>query len=288
VTSNWSNTLPTQLTVIDLHGNVLAAKKRADVFEVKAGPIGFAAICTANSVELVAGDLGTAKVISTYQNKMPVCGIDGLSPSRTAIGVHTYGDSPKSFARHRLFRAESSQPIAEEQLEKGRSLAGITDSGYAICTAVGYHTCAQLTVDGTAWRINSTEEPPRDNFFLSADELLLSPGRGDRALTSMSPDGKRSQAANLHGFQPPFVNSESVAISAVAPRRILYFATGCYFGDFDDCYGLFYHQFVVFDPHMNQPLFHHNANADSMPVISPNGHIVAALDKTKLHIYQIP
>jgi hypothetical protein len=239
-------------------------------------------------VELVPGDLGSARVISTYQRKVPVCGIDGLSPSRTAISVRNYGDAPKSFARHRLVQVESSEPIAEEQLEKGRSLAGITDSGYAICIAVEHRKCAQLTVDGTEWKVNSLDEQHRDSFFLSPDELLLPPSTGDKALISLSPDGKRSQAANLHGFQPPFVDTQEVEISAAAPRRILYFVTGCYLGDFDDCYGLFYHRFVVFDSQTHQPLFHHGANADSVPIISPNGHIVAVLDKTKLHVYRIP
>lgn len=216
--SNWSSALPTQFTVIDLHGAVLSTKTRSDVYATKAGPIGYVAVCTESSLELVSGDLGTARVISTRPNS----DIDGLSPSRTAISVRDFGDSPKSFARHRLIQANSEKPIAEQQFGKGDSLAGITDSGYAVCTSVGHHGCEQLMVDGSAWAVGIPEGTSHhQGLFLSPNQLLLPPlWRTEKTLMSLFRDGKQEQVVNLRGYQPPNVDNPSVQISATTPRRI--------------------------------------------------------------------
>jgi hypothetical protein len=287
--SNWSNGLQTQLTVIDLHGAVLASKTRPDVYEMKAGPIGYAAVCTENSLELVSGDLDTAKVISSSPSKFSPCfNIDGLSPSRRAISVRDFGGLHKSFARHRLIDPKSEQPIAEQQFGKGDSLAGITDSGYAVCTLAKYRGCEQLTVDGSPWIVGVPVAVSHRGFFVSPNQLLLPPYQTQPALMSLFPNGEREQVVDLRGFQPPNVDSESVEISATNPRRILYSATGCYLGDFDDCYGFSFGRIVVFDPQTHQALFQQKIGRDTTSILSPNGHTVVVLDKTKLHIYMIP
>jgi hypothetical protein len=53
--SDWSNALQTQLTVIDLHGTLLATKRRPGIYRMTAGPVGYAAVCTESSLELVSG-----------------------------------------------------------------------------------------------------------------------------------------------------------------------------------------------------------------------------------------
>lgn len=287
--SNWSNALQTQLTVIDLHGAVLATKTRPDVYAMRAGPIGYAAVCTESSLDLVSGDLSTARVVSIRHDKFSPCSdIKGLSPSRRAISVRDFGESPKSFARHRLIDAKSEKPIAEQQFGKGDYLAGITDSGYAVCTSVGHQVCEQLTVDGSAWVVGFHGVVSHQGLFLTPSELLLPPLRTEKALISVFPDGKQEQVANLREFQPPNVDNSSVQISATNPRRILYSATGCYIGDFDDCYGFIFERVVVFDPQTHQALFKQKVGRDAISILSPNGHTVLVLDKTKLHIYMIP
>jgi hypothetical protein len=284
---NWSDGLKTQLTVVDLHGAVLATKTRPDVYSMRAAPIGYVAICTENSLELVSGALNTTKVISTRRSKVNPCfGIDGLSPSRTAISVRDFDDSPKSFARHRLIDPRLDQPVAEQQFVKGESLAGISDSGYAVCTSAGHVLCNVLTVGGTAWSIGGGSS--KRGMFLSPSQLLLDPSRTEKALVSLFPDGKREQTADLREIQPPNVDGESVQISAASPRRILYSATGCYLGDFDDCYGFVFERVAVFDPQTRGLLFKQKAGRDATSILSPNGHTVVVLDKTKLHIYTIP
>ena len=95
--SNWSNALQMQLTVIDLHGAVLATKTRPNVYAMRAGPIGYATVCTEGSLELVSADLSTARVISIRPSKFSPCSdIDGLSPSRTAISVRDFDEAPQS------------------------------------------------------------------------------------------------------------------------------------------------------------------------------------------------
>jgi hypothetical protein len=282
--SNWSSALNTQLTVIDLHGAVLATKARPDVYGIEAGPIGFAAVCTATSLELISSDLNTARVISTRPSKISPCsGIDGLSPSRTAISVRDFDENPKSGTLHRLIVATSDQPLAEQQISKPNFLAGITDSGYGVC--VEHEGCAQLTVDGKVWAGRGGDGR---GLFLSPNQMLLPLEPGDKVLMLRFPDGRRERVADLRGLAPPNVDNPSVQISAVVPRRILYAATGCYIGDFDDCYAFTIGRVVMLDPQTHQTLFKQKVSQGAKSILSPNGHSVVVLDKTKLEIYKIP
>jgi hypothetical protein len=268
---------------------VLATKTRPDIYAVKAGPIGYATVCTPSSLELVSADLNTAKVISSRYSKVSPClDIDGLSPSRTAISIRDFDDAPKSFARHQLLGTLSEHPLAEQQFEKGQSLAGITDSGYAVCSTAGFHGCERLIVAGTLWTsgpLTGTPATGTRGLFLSSNLLLLNEGK---ALMSLSPDGRLEQLIDLHGSQPPHLDTSEIEISAATPRRILYSAKGCYIGDFDDCYAFYVGRIAVFDPHTHQCLFKRQIGGHATALISPDGHTVAVLDKTKLQIYKIP
>lgn len=286
--SNWLNALQTQLTVIDLHGAVLATKRRPDIYGMKAGPLGYAAVCTENSLELVSGDLGTARVIPTSPSKFSPCtDIDGLSPSRTAISLRAFDGSPKSFARRRLFDPRLEKPIAEQQFGKSESLAGISDSGYAICTSAGHHDCEHLVVNGSAWAVGVPAGASRRGLLLLPNQMIFLPWP-EKALMSLFPDGKQEEIADLRGFRPPNVDNSSIQISATSPRRILYSATGCYLGDFDDCYAFIFQQLVVFDPQTHQALFRKKVGGEATAILSPDGHTVVVLEKTKLNIYMIP
>lgn len=281
--STWSNALETQLTVIDLRGVVLATK-RLELYAIYAGPIGFAVVCKTTSLELISGDLNMAKVLSTYPVKISPCsGVDGLSPSRTAISVRDFGDDPKAGTLHSLLTAMSDRPLTEQRISKPDFLAGITDSGYAVC--VEHEGCAQLTVEGKVWAGHGGDGK---GLFLSPDQMLLPLNPGEKLLMSRFPDGRREQVFDLHGFAPPNVDNPSIQISATLPRRILYAATGCYLGDFDDCYAFTFGRVVVVDPQIHQALFKKNVNQGAEPILSPDGHTVVVLDKTKLDIYKIP
>lgn len=287
--TNWSKVSPMQLTVVDLHGNVLASKTRQNVYAMRAGPLGYAVACGENSLELLSGELNTTRTLSTGPDKMGHCGgIDGLSPSRTAISIRDFGDSPKSFARHRLFRADLEQPIADRQLEKGDHLSAITDSGYAVCRSVEHRRCEQLTVNGVLWPGGGPQIASDHALLLSPNQLLLHPDRTDKALMSLSPNGNLEHIVDLRELQPPNVDLENIQISAVAPPRILYFASGCYLGDFDDCYGLNFQRIAVFDSQTHQLLFEEKVGRNATPIISPNGHTIAVLDGSKLQISTIP
>jgi hypothetical protein len=286
---NWSNELETQLTVIDLDGTVLATKRRSDIYAIRAGPIGYAAVCTASSLELVSGDLGTTRTIPTRPDKFSPCtDIDGISPSRTAISVRDFDESPKAFARHRLIDPKSEKPVIEQQFGKGESLAGITDSGYAVCTSAGGYYCEHLIVNGGAWRTGVSEGASRQGLFLSPNQMLFLPRWNVKTLMSLSPEGKQQQELDLRGFYPPNIDNSSIQISAANPRRILYSATGCYLGDFDDCYAFIFQQIVVFEPQTQQALFKKKVGGEATVILSPNGHTVGVLEKNKLHIYMIP
>jgi hypothetical protein len=286
---NWSSELETQLTVIGLDGKVLASKRRSDVYAMRAGPVGYSVVCTASTLELVSPDLVTTKVIPTRPGKFSPCtDIDGLSPSRTAIGVRDFDGPSKSLARHRLIDPKSEKPIDEQQLGKGETIGGITDSGYAICSSKGLHDCEHLVVNGISWGVGSPDGAPPRGVFLSPEQMLFFPRRNEKTLMTFFPDGKEEQVLDLRGLYPPNIDNSNIQISAISPRRILYSATGCYLGDFDDCYAFIFQQVAVFDPRTHQVLFKKKVAGEATVILSPNGHTVGVLEKTQLHIYRIP
>jgi hypothetical protein len=283
--------LPTQLSVIDLQGHEQASIKRDDIVQAKEGPTGFIAVCTPTSIELLPMNLVDAHPIpvSLRSGNGDACfDIGGLSPSRAAMSIIDYDESSGiAMTRYRLFRGRSSQPVAQTELAKDQSIVAITDNGYAVCGREGKRNCARLTVNGIEWKYT----PPADGFwiagFLAADQLLQVDYAGT-SLVSIAPDGRETEAANIRKFRPPFINANGVELSASEPRRILYWVSGCPLGDFDDCYGLFFHRFVVFDSQTRQPLFHHSFNPNFNPSISPDGHLVSVLDGAELRMYSIP
>ena len=285
---NWSTPLETQLTVIDLSGSVHATKRRP-VYWMQAGPMGYAAVCAEGSLELVSADLDTKFTIPSRASQVSPCAdIDGLSPSRSAISVRDFGDAPKSPARHRLIDPALEKPLAERQFVKGEILAGISDSGYAICTSESHQTCQHLVVDGRAWKVSPPERASLPGLFLSPTEMLYKPRWTEREVMNLRPDGSQEQVFDTKRLQPPNVDNIKLQISTTLPRRMLYSATGCYIGDFDDCYALIFGRIVVFDPQTHKAVFQQKVAENASSILSPNGHVVVVLDKSKLHIYMIP
>jgi hypothetical protein len=272
----WWKAKPTRLTVINLNGKAITTKDRADVVETHEGSLGYAAICTEKSIELISGGLNTATSIP--ENDNPCFRIGRVSPSRTAIEISGL-----------LFQGSSPNPIAEVHLTKGSHVVGITDTGFAICSPEGYLTCAHFMVNGVDWKGDSSwEQNLRHVLFLTSQELLLPDDIRTQPLKTVGSDGTQTQISYLSKLRPPFSNTVNLSTSAVAPRRILYSVTGCHLGDFDDCFFVTYRKFAVFDSQTHQTLFQHDADGDSGPIISPNGHVVADLDGTDLHLYNIP
>jgi hypothetical protein len=272
----WWKAKPTRLTVIDLNGKAITTKDRADVVETHTGPLGYATVCTENSIELISGDLNKAIDIPIKDN--PCFRIGDVSPSRTAIEISG-----------RLFQGASPNPIAEVHPTKGSQIVGITDTGFAICSLEGYLTCAHFTVNGVDWKGDSLwEQNLKHVLFLTPQELLLPDDIRTQPLAAVHSDGTQTQISYLSKLRPPYINTINLSISAVAPRRILYYVTGCHLGDFDDCFFVTYHKFAVFDSQTDQTLLQHDVDGDSGPIISPNGHIVADLDGADLHLYNIP
>jgi hypothetical protein len=89
-------------------------------------------------------------------------------------------------------------------------------------------------------------------------------------------------------IRPPFIDSSDTKMSAAEPRRILYRVDGCLLGDFDDCYGVVFHRFAVFNSQTSRMLFRHSYAPGANLKISPNGHIVMEQDGAEVHLFRIP
>jgi hypothetical protein len=72
------------------------------------------------------------------------------------------------------------------------------------------------------------------------------------------------------------------------PRRILYHVDGCLLGDFDDCYGVVFRRFAVFDSRTSQMLFRHKYSSDGRLEISPSGHVVLEQQGKELRLFRLP
>lgn len=123
--------------------------------------------------------------------------------------------------------------------------------------------------------------------LITEDKLLIADPNGKRLYT-LTPSGEKVTVADLTRIKPPFINSSDVQLSASEPRRVLYRVDGCLLGDFDDCYGDFFHRFAVFDSTDGRLIFRSHYAADATLKISPDGHTVVEQDGTVLHVFSLP
>jgi len=278
----------TRITEIDLQGHERAAIRRSDVVELKAGPIGYVTICTGDRVELLSHNLQVARSIALQgSGQSGGCNFGGgLSPSRTAMAIW----GPAKSHQMRLYQGSSSDPIVEITMPKGVSFRGATDDGFLVCV----EERKQCEVVGSHGVIRSFAMPElggaSGNYIvglLASDRLLVVSFDGKR-LYAETPTGDKVPMGDIAKIRPPFINGSGTEISAAEPRRILYQVDGCLLGDFDDCYGVIFRRFAVFDSQNSRMLFRHSYASGANLKISPNGHIVMEQVGAEAHFFRIP
>lgn len=279
--------IETRITEIDLQGHELAAISRADVVELAAGPIGYVAVCTGQHIELLSRNLQVGRSIELGGNgQSNRCYFGGgLSPSRTAMSV-----AGPAKSQLRLYEGSSSDPIAEVTTGKGQSVRAIADDGFLICM----QERKQCDVAGSHGVVRSFAMPQlggASGYYIvglvASDRLLMSSFDGKR-LYAETPTDATVVVADIAKIRPPFINSSDTTMSAAEPRRILYRVDGCLLGDFDDCYGVVFRRFAVFDSQTARMLFRHNYAPGAVLRISPNGHIVMEQDGAEVRIFRLP
>lgn len=287
----------TEITVTDLEGRRLAATRRADVIAVSAGPIGYITVCTGDRRELLTQDLQVARSIAIPASEKSIgCYFGGwLSPSRTAMGIAGSVDfrlpiSPDNF-QVRLYPGSSSDPITQVTTSMGQTVEAVADDGVLVCKEKGN----KCDVVGSHGVVRSFKVPQLGGALgyyvvglVAPDRLLLGSFDGKRLYAETS-TGETVIMGDVAKIRPLFIDSSDAEMSAVEPRRILYRVDGCLLGDFDDCYGVVFRRFAVFDSQTSRMLFRHNYSSDSTELkISPNGHVVMERDGAEVHLFQIP
>lgn len=276
----------TRITEIDLQGHELAAIRRADVVELKGGPIGFVTVCTGDRFELLSRNLQAARSIALSGGEPFGCYFGGmLSPSRTTIAI--WGP-PKSH-QLRLYYGSSSEPVAEITMSKGQNLRAVADDGFLVCVEQRKQ-CQVVDSHGPVRTFAVPQLGAASGYYVvglaASDRLLVASFDGKR-LSAISPTGETVTSGNLAKIKPPFINSSDAQLSAAEPRRVLYRVDGCLLGDFDDCYGVVFRHFAVFDSQTLRMLFRHSYAPDADLKISPNGHIVMERDGAEVHFFRL-
>ena len=273
--------IETRITEIDLQGTKLADIRRADVAELTAGPTGFVSLCTGGRVELLARNLQPAQSIAVSGCYFG----PGLSPSRTAIAIRGPGNS-----QVRLYRGSSSGPIAEITTSKGQAVPAVADDSFLVCTEDEGH-CDIADSQGTTRRFPTPQLSGAAGYYIvglvTSDKLLLASFDG-KHLYAETQSGTKLVMGDVARIRPPFINGSHAQMSATEPRRILYQVDGCPLGDFDDCYGVVFHRFAVFDSQSSTMLFRHKFRAGSDLKISPNGKLVVEQSGPIVHFFQLP
>jgi len=273
----------TRITVIDLQGHQLASIHRADVIEMVPGPVGYVTVCTGDKIEMLSPGLQVATTIAIPEKAPPIsCYFNRLlSPSRTAMVLPVPADS-----RYRLYHGSSNKPIADVITSQKQSVSAATDDGFLVCGQEN----KRCEVVGPGGVVQSFALPGFGYYvigLLTPDRLLVGDFNGKR-LYAETPVGEEVAIADVAKIRPPFINTADTEMSAVEPRRILYRIDGCLLGDFDDCYGVVFRRFAVFDSQTSQLLFRHNYASDADVKISPNGHIVMEQAGENIHLFRIP
>jgi hypothetical protein len=276
----------TRITEIDLQGHELAAIRRTDVVELVAGPIGYVTVCTRDHIELLSSNLQLARSIALLGSQQSGgCYLGGLSSSRTAMAI--WGPAKSEL---RLYQGSSSDPIAEITTSKGQNFEAVADDGFLVCVKER----KQCEVVGSQGPVRSFAMPQLGGAsgyyvvgLVASDRMLLASFDGKR-LYAETPTGETVAMGDVAKIRPPFIDSSDAQMSAVAPRRILYRVDGCLLGDFDDCYGVMFRRFAVFDSQTSRMLFRHSYAPGADLKISPNGHIVTEQDGADVHLFRLP
>ena len=277
----------TRITEIDLQGHELAAIRRPDLVELVAGPIEYVTVCTADRVELLSRNLQVARSITlSGSGQSGGCDFGGeLSPSRTAMAI--WGPAKSQL---RLYQGSSSDPIAEIMMPKGESFRGATDDGFLVCVKERKQ-CEVVGSHGPARSFAMPQLGGASGYYIvglvASDRLLVASFDGKR-LFAETPTGETVTMGDIAKIRPPFIDSSDTKMSAAEPRRILYRVDGCLLGDFDDCYGVVFHRFAVFNSQTSRMLFRHSYAPGANLKISPNGHIVMEQDGAEVHLFRIP
>jgi hypothetical protein len=285
--TNGNKPVDTRITVIDLQGQELAAIHRTDVVELLPGPIGYAIVCTGSRVELLSRNLKIAWSMALPEDGRPgECYFGGgLSPSRTAMTI-----SGPANHQLRLYQEPSDTLIAEITTTKGQSVRAVADDGFLVCSnekdecdVVGFH--------GVLRSFPMPQLGGASGYyivgFLKPDSLLVA-GFDGKHLYAETPTGKTVPMGDIAKIKPPFIDSSNTEMSAAEPRRILYHVDGCLLGDFDDCYGVVFRRFAVFDSQTSRMVFRHNYVPGADLKISPNGHVVMEQTGPEVHFFRIP
>jgi hypothetical protein len=285
---SWGNPVSVKVTIIDLQGHVLATTNLDGVMGVGPGPIGYFSICANDQVELIGADLKTVASIplQPYGRYSPcLTENEMISPSRTAMAIEDRELVPEAGVHH-LFHGTSSVPVAEVITGRGESVEAAADDGFVVCSQRGDSRCKVIGPGGVAWSAPAPEAGYHVTGLLTPRDLLIMESDGNR-LFAERPDGASTAVADIARIRPTFVYSNGMEMSANEPRRILYYANGCLVGYFEDCRGAKFHRLAVFDSASHQMLFHHSYAAEHS-MLSPDGHVVAAVEGTELHLFQIP
>jgi hypothetical protein len=276
----------TRITVTDLYGHKLASSYRRDIIEMVPGPIGYVTICSGSQFLLLSSHLEVATTIAIPAGeKFGGCYLNrGVSPSRTAMVIA----GPTS--QFRLYQGSSNRPIAEITTAKGESVRAVTDDGFLVCQKEK-NECKIVGSDGVSRSFAMPQLWGDSGYYIvglvAPDRLLLASFDG-KHLYAETPTGKTVSMGDVAKIRPPFIGSSDTEMSAAEPRRILYQIDGCLLGDFDDCYGVVFRRFAVFDSQTSQMIFRHSYAPGADLKISPNGHIVMEQDGAELHFFRIP
>lgn len=285
--SNGNKSRNTRITVVDLQGQELATVQRTDVAEMLPGPIGYALVCTGKRIELLSRDLKTAwsMVLSDAGHFGECIFGGGLSPSRTAMTIW----DPAGY-QLRLYQEPSHTLIAELTTAKGQSIRAVADDGFLVCVNEK-NECRVIGSHGIERSFPMPQLGGASGYYIvglvSPDRMLVASFDG-KHLYAETPTGKTIPMGDIAKLKPPFIDSSNTEMSTVEPRRILYHVDGCLLGDFDDCYGVVFRRFAVFDSQTGQMLFRHSYAPGAELKISPDGHVVMEQDGAEAHLFRLP
>ncbi len=279
--SLWDSPTDTTITVINLKGEKVASSHRSDVIRMSAGPFGYVSVCVGDHVELLSVTLQVSASIPLAGRTVSRCSFYGrLTPSRNAMVIS--GPGHHEFTLYRVSPADSRWI----EIPTGYNLRAVADDGLLLCKNV---QCEVLGAAGVTQRF-----PPLAGSYdvdikglVSQDRLLVADRDGKRLYT-VNPSGEQKTVADLSKIKPPFINSSGSQLSAIEPRRVLYSVDGCLLGDFDDCYGDFFHRFAVFDSQNAQLLFRHNYSGTANLKISADGRTILEQNGTELRLFRLP